>query len=84
MPINSYSLKPLFDKVGAKSEYRTRRTSAKDSGRLVQAKPTTNIDDDGVTSAAETQGRPDSQEVTELPLEDDVGKRREHSRSTSR
>ena len=42
------------------------------------------IDDDGVTSAAETQRRPDSQEVAELPSEDDVGKRREHSRLTSR
>ena len=31
-------------------------------------------DDDGVTSAAETQRRPDSQEVAELLSADEVGK----------
>jgi hypothetical protein len=51
--------------------------------RLVQVKPTTNVDDD-VTSTAETRRQPDSQQVAESPPADDVGTRREHSRSTSR
>ena len=53
------------------------------SRQLVQVKPTTNVDDD-VTSTAETHRQPDSQQVAESPSADDVGTRREHSRSTSR
>jgi hypothetical protein len=58
-------------------------TAAKHTGRFVQVKPTTNVNDD-VTSTAETQRQPDSQQVAESPSTDDVGTRREHSRSTSR
>ena len=47
MPINS--LKPLFDKVGVKSEisYTNVATGLSEHpGRLVQVKPTTNVDDE--------------------------------------
>ena len=43
MPINS--LKPLFDKVGVKSEISYTWNSA-NIRRLVQVKPTTNVDDE--------------------------------------